>query len=285
MSFIFKKITFFTGVFTILFVNYNRSYAFDILSDCKEIACTITPMGKGLRQQSHPHIPVPGKAVSSGYSTNWGGYAALTNLNNPATNSVTAVYGSWIVPSIKTSKTNGYAAFWVGIDGYSSSTVEQIGTEHDCINGVVQHYAWFEMYPLSGYLITGFSMKPGDLIAASVICSDTKKGIFVMKLYNVTQKISTTVPTLYTTSVKAQRSSAEWIAEAPYLNSILPLANFGTANFSGCSATINGITASLNNTNSWINIMLKMVTSNSILKAVPSGISIGGSFSITWKHA
>src|SRR5437870_4998940 len=62
------------------------------------------------------------------YSTNWSGYAAETNLTAPAANAVTAVSGSWVVPQVTGSST-GYSSVWVGIDGYSSATVEQIGTE------------------------------------------------------------------------------------------------------------------------------------------------------------
>ena len=54
-------------------------------------------------------------------SSNWSGYAASA----PA-NSVSYVAGSWVVPTAS-SKTNGYSSVWVGIDGYNSSTVEQIG--------------------------------------------------------------------------------------------------------------------------------------------------------------
>ena len=35
---------------------------------------------------------------------------------------------------------------WVGIDGYSDSTVEQIGTEENVVNGVPQYHAWWKMY-------------------------------------------------------------------------------------------------------------------------------------------
>lgn len=40
-----------------------------------------------------------------------------------------------------------YSAFWVGLDGYSSKTVEQIGTEADCKGATPSYYAWYEFYP------------------------------------------------------------------------------------------------------------------------------------------
>src|SRR5215472_3488086 len=64
-------------------------------------------------------------------SSNWSGYAVTG-----AKGSVSDVTGSWIVPTMDCSTTpTGYSAMWVGIDGYSSNTVEQIGTESDCVNG------------------------------------------------------------------------------------------------------------------------------------------------------
>ena len=87
------------------------------------------------------------------YSTNWSGYAAETNLSTPASNAVTAVSGSWTVPTVK-GKTNAYSSVWVGIDGYSSSTVEQLGTEQDTTrSGATRYYAWWEMYPNGSVLI------------------------------------------------------------------------------------------------------------------------------------
>src|SRR4051812_35832181 len=79
------------------------------------------------------------RLLSTAYSTNWSGYAAVTNLSSPAPNSVTAVSGSWVVPTVTGSRQgSSYSSAWVGIDGFSDSTVEQIGTEQDVINGVPQ---------------------------------------------------------------------------------------------------------------------------------------------------
>lgn len=95
-------------------------------------------------------------------STNWSGYA----ISTPA-GAVTAVSGSWTVPTV-TGTSTGYAASWVGIDGFSSPTVEQIGTEADIINGQPTYYAWYEMYPSASVNLTNLTIKPGDVITASV---------------------------------------------------------------------------------------------------------------------
>ena len=93
-------------------------------------------------------------------SYNWSGYAVLTQPASrkvPAT-AVTAVSGSWKVPAVSDPGTStAYAAVWVGIDGYSSSTVEQTGTLSyvSVSNGMttVTNYAWYEMYPNPMYEI------------------------------------------------------------------------------------------------------------------------------------
>src|SRR5271166_4368093 len=80
------------------------------------------------------------RLLSTVYSTNWSGYGAATNLSAPATGSVTAVSGSWVVPTVTGSRRGTvYSAAWVGIDGLSDSTVEQLGTEQDVSNGTA-HY-------------------------------------------------------------------------------------------------------------------------------------------------
>ncbi len=249
----------------------------------KRIQCTIKPVDRKTESGSHTRIPGPKRANrAQASSTNWSGYAAATDMNNPAANSVSAVYGSWIVPKIQSSKTNSYCAFWVGIDGYSNATVEQIGTSHNYINGKQQHYAWFEMYPENSYMLVGFPLAVGDVISASVVYAGD--GVFTLSIQNDTQQLTTTIPASYTTSADAERSSAEWVVEAPYLNGILPLSNFGYGYLWGCLATINGVLASLNNS-SWENISIEMVTNNGTSKAAPSlPLQDNGSFFMTWAH-
>ncbi len=225
---------------------------------------------------SCPYIP-----VALGASQNWSGYAALSNFTNPAVGSVTYVAGSWVVPTL--SRSNGtYSAFWVGMDGYGSNSVEQIGTQHNWVNGKQQNYAWFEIYPNYSYMINGFPVNAGDTISASV--SFQGNGVFLLTMINNTQKVSVTVPTFYTTSYDAPRASAEWIIEAPFYNGMLPLAHFGTAQFSNCIATINGLSGSIS-CNAYRNALITMTTSAGIQKAMPSALSTDGqSFTVAWMH-
>jgi hypothetical protein len=265
--------------------NEHNQIQHGVNNEYVQIECTIVPINHAESNCSHPHIPgprssrVPSNQVTS---NNWSGYAAANSLNNPKKNSVSAVSGSWIVPTVVSSGGDTYSSLWVGIDGYNSPTVEQIGTEHDFIGGVQQHYAWFEMYPGGSYLINGFPLNPGDVISASVVYSGNN--IFLMTLMNDTKKVSYTIPTQYTKSSTALRESAEWIVEAPYYNGILPLSNFVTAYMWGCMATISGVTAPIGNS-SWQNVGIEMTTSNGTSKDITSTLLPDkGSFFVTWKH-
>ncbi|HLW72930.1 MAG TPA: G1 family glutamic endopeptidase [Candidatus Babeliales bacterium] len=226
---------------------------------------------------THPHIP-----VKEGTSQNWSGYVAVTNISKPKAFTVNAVYGSWVVPTLQSASHNTWCSMWVGIDGYSDSTVEQLGTEHDWYNGQQHDYAWFEMYPNYSYEITGFPVSPGDMITASVEYQDNN--VFLLSIANITAGVHTTIPTSYTTSSTARRRSAEWVMEAPYSGGILPLSHFNTAYFSSCNATIGYMHGPINN-KPWVNGMLTMVKGNGTVKAAPSVLSSGGqAFSVTWNH-
>jgi hypothetical protein len=211
------------------------------------------------------------------YSTNWSGYAVNTGAG-----AVSQVAGSWVVPAVSNS-VSGYSSAWVGIDGWGSSTVEQIGTDSDYVNGHAQYYAWYEMYPAAPVNLS-LAIHPGDTISASVSYSGLNQ--FVLSIADVTTggSFSTTQ-----TLAQAQLSSAEWIQEAPSsFTGVLPLANFGTINFSGANATVSGTPGPADN--SWSGSTLyqiDMVTRNGSLKATTSALSDAGapltsSFSVTW---
>jgi len=258
-----------------------------LYKDYLEIPCVLEAVERHPQEGSHPFIPAP-EAIQTKApkgqvgSTNWAGYVAATHLTNPATNSVSRVAGSWIVPTVVPTKTDTYSALWIGIDGYKSSTVEQIGTSHDSVNGKQSNYAWFEMYPGPSYKITNFPLHPGNVISANIVYSDN--GVFTMSLHNSTLKVSVTIPVSYTTSLTALRNSAEWIVEAPFLQKILPLANFKTAHMRNCLATMNGVTGPIQH-NSWQNFSIKMITNTGAAKATTSPLlSDHGSFMVTWLH-
>lgn len=214
--------------------------------------------------------------LKNGTSTNWSGYASvLGSLSSPTSGVVSDIKGSWTVQAVDCSlaATNTYSSAWVGIDGYTSSSVEQLGTEHDCINGQPQYYAWYEMYPKPGYKITKLSVQPGDVMTGEV--QYTGNGNFVLTLSSSRGAFKTTQK-----SNKALRSSAEWVVEAPWSGGVLPLANFGTLPFSSSSAIINGVAGAIN---AFTYDKMDMGSSPTTLKDQTSPLtSTGDGFSVTW---
>ena len=236
-------------------------------------------------------LPIPQLALAprlhngSSNSTNWSGYA----VTGPS-GSVSDAKGSWVVPAIQgtCTSTNQYSSFWVGIDGFSSGTVEQTGTDSDCQNGVPTYYAWYEFYPHPSFLISGLNIQPGNHISAETSFNGRS---FVVTITDTTTGQS------FSTSSKvrsAQRSSAEWIAEAPSSSGgILPLADFGTVLYgtdntsvaSTCYATISGTTGPIGSFGSSVQ-SISMVSGSGAIKAQPSSLSSDGtSFSVTWQSA
>ncbi len=210
-------------------------------------------------------------------STNWSGYAVTG-----ASGSVSDAKGSWTVPAIqgRCPSTNQYSSFWVGIDGFSSGTVEQTGTDSDCQNGAPTYYAWYEFYPHPAFLINGLTITPGDHITA--------EASFSGRSFTVTITDTTTGHS-FSTSARvhsAQRSSAEWIAEAPSSSGgILPLANFGTVSFAACTAKVGTASGTIGSFGSSVQV-ITMVSNSGAVKAQPSSLSgSGDSFSVTWKSS
>lgn len=227
--------------------------------------------------QSGPHHP-------NVTATNWAGYA----VTGP-TNSVKFVKGSWIQPKVTCPTTgNRWSSFWVGIDGYSSTTVEQTGTEADCSGGVASYSAWYEFYPAFPVTLS-MTVSSGDTMLASVSYINATVG-FTTLIKDVTTGVS------HTHSQKvagAKRTSAEWIAEAPYSGGVLPLSNFGKAQFgtdaTGVThsnvATISGTTGAIGSfTSSTIEKINMINNAHTHLKAATSPLTPDGtSFNVTWK--
>jgi hypothetical protein len=181
-------------------------------------------------------------AVSN--SANWAGYVASANPGGPQTGAVTSVSGSWNVPSVTPAgKGNEYSSVFVGIDGVTSPTVEQIGTESDIVNGKPQYSVWYETYPKASVSVAPMKIQPGDTINGAVqyLTSGPHAGQFQLTLTDASQKNSSF--TTYQNVPTAQRSSAEWIVETPSSGSgVLPTAGFSPVTFTNASATINGKT-------------------------------------------
>ena len=239
--------------------------------------------GAGLRRAT---------AVSS---SNWSGYADTNDTFG-------SVSSSWTEPTVNCADSNSgldgvlslsdllggpgaASAFWVGLDGYNSTSVEQLGTDSDCDSGTPSYYAWYEMYPNpSEVLPSQYPVKPGDQMTA-LVASNAAGTSFTLEIKDATA--GWTFSTTQTGSGFA-RSSAEVIAEAPSSCSILfcsevPLADFGQLNFSG-SSVIN--TAGTKGSLSAFDANEITMSDNGTTLATPSSLSSdGSSFSVKWDNS
>ncbi|HSX26216.1 MAG TPA: G1 family glutamic endopeptidase [Chlamydiales bacterium] len=241
-----------------------------------EIECTLRAVD---RTKIHPKRTAP--PANEAISSNWSGYVAAPSLQRSVVGSVSYVAGAWVVPTILPTPDTSYSAIWVGIDGYLSGSVEQIGTSHNWVNGAQQNYAWFEMYPSGAYMLVGFPVDVGDFMSARV--GYKGNDVYKLVIFNHTKGVSFVIPAQYTTSPNLDRSSAEWVIEAPFSNTVLPLADFNLATFNYCSAFIDGIGGTISDGH-WVNDFIVMEDQNGI-KAQPAVLLKNGTcFITTWKH-
>ena len=208
-----------------------------------------------------------GNAVNATAATsqNWAGYAAAG-----APGTFTSVSSAWTQPAVTCTAQQTFSSFWVGLDGDSTQTVEQTGTEADCSNGTPSYQGWFEMFPNAPVFYTS-KVAPGDAMSASVVANGG--GAFTLTLSDQTQGWTQATSQ---TAAAAQLGSAEIIAEAPSdASTVLPLSNFGAVSFSDAAID----TAPLGNANA---AGLTMVSAGGVTEATPSALTNGNAFSVSW---
>ncbi len=234
-------------------------------------AALVAPHTGATTAQAFRLTPVAGHKIMDPHgrilhssSDNWAGYSATGS-------SFTSVSSSWVQPAATCGSQTTYSAFWIGIDGDGSDSVEQTGSEVDCSGGSPQYYAWYEMYPAFPVNYTN-TVRAGDHFNSTV--STDGSGKFTLTLSDTTQGWTKTTSK---TSSTAELASAEVIAEAPASDSVLPLANFGTVNFTNSTANGEPI-------GDFGPDQINMA-SGSTTKATTSALSGGENFSITWKHS
>ena len=246
-------------------------------------AAAIAPRQHAPRRVYPGSVPRVIGNVTVEESTNWSGYAVEGT-------SFTSAKGSWIIPTVNCTTTpNTYSSFWVGIDGWTSTTVEQTGTDSDCSGRTPSYYAWYEFYPAGSVLISSVPVSPGNKMSASVTwVSGTEFTVSITnettgKSFSKTGRVS-----------GAQRTSAEWIAEAPCCTrsgGILPLADFGIVDFgddytgvaSTNDATDSTVTGPISGFGSNVFESIMVNGSTGADEAVPSALSTdGSSFTVTW---
>jgi Peptidase A4 family len=210
-------------------------------------------------------VNAPTSAAAEVASQNWAGYAVTG-----APGSFTSVSASWAQPAVNCGPAGTFSAFWAGLDGDGTQTVEQTGTEADCSGGAPTYQGWYEVFPNAPVFYPS-PVQPGDAMSASV--TSAGNGVFTLTLSDATQGWTQTTQQ---TAAAAQLGSAEVIAEAPSQATVLPLADFGTVNFTAATvdnAPIGG-TANLSE--------LVMQSGSGADLATPSGLTGGNAFSVAF---
>jgi hypothetical protein len=201
-------------------------------------------------------------------SQNWAGYAVTGQSG-----AFTSVSAAWTQPTVTCSAGEELAAFWVGLDGDGTRTVEQTGTEADCNQPEVFYAGWYEVFPFAPVFYSN-PVRPGDAMTAAVV-SDGGDA-FTLTLSDTTEHWTQATKA---NSPGATLGSAEIIAEAPSEGgTVLPLGNFGTVGFTGTTVNNDAL-----GSEDGLNAIT--MASNAGTLATPSALSDGTAFSVAWDNS
>jgi hypothetical protein len=194
--------------------------------------------GHPIAEHAHSLQNGSSRGASAVGSYNWSGYADDAST----TGTFAQVSGSWVTPHAICTAEDTITSEWVGLDGWSDSTVEQDGTLDWCFEGTAYYYTWYEMYP-AGTVTVGTSLKPGDAIKASVIRTGTSYKLAVTDTTNTANSFTETTSCPASTCLD---TSAEWIAERPAFSiGIAPLADYVNWKLTAGKETANGVSGSI----------------------------------------
>jgi hypothetical protein len=232
------------------------------------LAAVLAPGTASAPAAASPVTFAPAAANYGANSGTWAGWVAAGHH--------TSVSASWRQPSVTcAAHENSDSAFWVGLDGYGSRSVEQVGTQSGCADGNPFYSAWTEFYPAPAVTATP-TVRPGDAIRASVAFVSGHR--YRLTLTNLTRNWSQTVNG---SSAASTNASVEVVVEAPSnarTGRVLALSRFSPARFTGGSAD-NAPLSRLARRQ-----QLVMGSSRRVM-AQPSDVDSAGSFAVNWRAA
>ena len=223
-------------------------------------------------------------SVTKVVNPQWAGY--VVTAPHVAFTNATA---TWTQPAVRCTHgaTPALSAVWVGLGGYASTVLEQVGVSANCdAAGKAGYFAWFELVPDTAHTIDE-KVAAGDTIAASV--TRLKLNLVELRIENRTRRWTFVRKITWDAS---ESSSAEWIVEAPYSCVRFscrpaPLANFGSVTLRDVEAVGNGSRGTLA-APTWTTTAISLVPcaskpSGSRAGAIPGASSRdGGTFAIAW---
>lgn len=204
-------------------------------------------------------------------SANWSGYVASGSFGEVA--------ATWTEPVVRCTAANSTLALWVGLGGDGSLPLYQAGSGVICRDGAPTHILWYELLTETAQppQIIVRTISPGDVVSAEVGLADPSGG-GVVRLADRTAGYEDTVGF---TPEAATLGSAEWIAEATTVpgGQITPLADFGTAAFTGCTADQGSVELSTWPAGRLTALLLHDVNGGS---AAPGAVTSGDGFSVSY---
>jgi hypothetical protein len=129
-------------------------------------------------------------------------------------------------------------AFWVGLDGDGTNTVEQIGVQANCTSqsAAATYTLFYEMAPAGQIPERSYPIKPGDSISVSVYYDQSNK-VYDFTYTNHTEGNPFTKDGVACVA-GCTNTTAEVIAEDPSGGvGTVDLADFGSVSFSGTTVT------------------------------------------------
>jgi hypothetical protein len=203
--------------------------------------------------------------------TNWAGYVAEASTGSP----VMSIKARWTVPTLTCSTAKTFSTAWVGIDGYSNSVLEQIGTWHYCVQGIAMYGAFYQMHPTPAEF-PHFPVRPGDVVQGEVRYMDGDR--FQVSLQNLTTGFSYST---ITTQANAPRESASAVIEFPmYDGTLQTLPAFSPVRFQDVTVNANGAVGGIRDFR-WPSTMLTLYSPANTRLVVPTTLSLDGrSFTI-----
>jgi Peptidase A4 family len=217
------------------------------------------------------------KNVIAASAFNWSGYADTATRAQ----TFTKVSGSWTVPSVTCSAEDQITSNWLGLDGFNSSTVEQLGTTSWCYKGKAVYYTWYEIYPKGAHQVST-ALKPGDKVTASVTRTGTS---YAFKLTDSTTSGNNISVTKTCALATCKDTSAEWISERPsFSTGIAPQARYNAFKITNGSQTSSGHTGTIG-AGPGVNAITMIDSTQTYNLSTVSTLTGGNSFSTTWQNS
>jgi hypothetical protein len=215
--------------------------------------------------------------VTATGSSNWSGYADTATTAQ----TFTKVSGAWTTPSVACSAEDQITSDWVGLDGFNSGTVEQLGTFGWCFQGAPIYFTWYEMFP-KGTVEVGAGLKPGDKISASVTRTGTS---YALKLTDSTTTGNNISVTKTCALATCKDTSAEWVSERPSFSiGVAPQAHYNAFKLTSGAQTSSGKAGTIG-TGPGVNAITMVDATGTYNLNTVSTLTGGNSFSTSWKNS